>query len=417
MPPKPRVIVRFSMSWTVTPGPLDGFVPDGQETTLKVVLEDIVPGWPTERQWKHDDHCQSVGPSGAGAGGPGPAVRGHRPQAGRVLAPHRPGGPGLRDLRRLHAGRTWREPSRSWPCWSLNQFAIYVSFTPLHDAVHESASSNERINNLIGTVSAFIFVPGLSTTIYRILHMEHHRWVGDKRAGPRHLFVDAPKAVLPLVLMPPRSGSGPTGTSPSCGAIRPRKERAMFVLTLAIYVGHPGRLPALAVGRGSSSSSGSSPRRWRRSSWSTSSPTSSTRRRRTGRRRPSRPPSSSRRRPRASSTGWARPTTASTTPCPTSRSTATTACGSWATGCSPGRGSRSGACSGARSTSSFPARPTTRSGRPGWSNGARSAAPASPPSCSRASTSRCPCSPPGVAHRRPPAQRPGPPVLAVQRPR
>src|SRR4051812_40487875 len=40
----------------------------------------------------------------------------------------------------------------------LNQFAIYVSFTPLHDAVHESASSNERVNNLIGTVSAFIFV-------------------------------------------------------------------------------------------------------------------------------------------------------------------------------------------------------------------------------------------------------------------
>ena len=72
----------------------------------------------------------------------------------------------------------------------LNQFAIYMSFTPLHDAVHESASSNERLNNLIGTVSAFLFVPGLSTTIYRNLHMEHHRWVGDRdRAGTPVLVV------------------------------------------------------------------------------------------------------------------------------------------------------------------------------------------------------------------------------------
>src|ERR1044072_2753027 len=79
----------------------------------------------------------------------------------------------------------------------LNQFAIYVSFTPLHDAVHESASSNERLNNLVGTASAFIFIPGLSTTIYRILHMEHHRWVGDPDRDPDDLFVRAPKPALP----------------------------------------------------------------------------------------------------------------------------------------------------------------------------------------------------------------------------
>lgn len=118
----------------------------------------------------------------------------------------------------------------------LNQFAIYVSFTPLHDAVHESASSDQRVNNLVGTVSAFIFVPGLSTTIYRILHMEHHRWVGDRERDPDILFVHAPKAVLPLVLMIPE-WVWTHWYFTKLWKRRPPKERAMFILTLAIYVG------------------------------------------------------------------------------------------------------------------------------------------------------------------------------------
>jgi len=118
----------------------------------------------------------------------------------------------------------------------LNQFAIYVSFTPLHDAVHESASRSGRLNNLIGTVSSAIFIPGLSTTIYRILHMEHHRWVGDRNRDPDYLFVDAPKALLPLVLMGPE-WIWTHWYLTKLWKVRPRKERAMFVLTLTIYVG------------------------------------------------------------------------------------------------------------------------------------------------------------------------------------
>jgi ferredoxin-NADP reductase/fatty acid desaturase len=118
----------------------------------------------------------------------------------------------------------------------LNQFAIYVSFTPLHDAVHEAASRNVRLNNLIGTVSAFLFVPGLSTTIYRILHMEHHRWVGDEDRDPDMLFVDAPKWILWLVLMTPE-WIWTHWYITKLWRKRPPYERAMFVLTLAIYVG------------------------------------------------------------------------------------------------------------------------------------------------------------------------------------
>jgi len=118
---------------------------------------------------------------------------------------------------------------------ALNQFAIYTSFTPLHDAVHEAASRNQRLNNLIGTVSAFIFIPGLSTTVYRALHMDHHRWVGDPRRDPDIWFVHAPKVLLPLVCMVPEwiwaywyaTRMWPT---------RPRRERAMLVLAFSVYL-------------------------------------------------------------------------------------------------------------------------------------------------------------------------------------
>lgn len=139
----------------------------------------------------------------------------------------------------VFAASTWAYLAGSLPflvMLVLNQFAIYVSFTPLHDAVHESASSSERVNNLIGTVSAFLFVPGLSTTIYRILHMEHHRWVGDLDRDPDILFVHAKKAVLPLVLMTPE-WIWTHWYFTKLWNRRPPKERAMFILTLAIYVG------------------------------------------------------------------------------------------------------------------------------------------------------------------------------------
>ena len=118
----------------------------------------------------------------------------------------------------------------------LNQFAIYTSFTPLHDAVHEAASRNQHLNNVIGTVSALIFIPGLSTTVYRALHMEHHRWVGDPDRDPDLLFVDAPKWLLPLVCMAPEWVWAHWYVT-KMWSTRPRRERAMLVGALALYVG------------------------------------------------------------------------------------------------------------------------------------------------------------------------------------
>lgn len=85
----------------------------------------------------------------------------------------------------------------------LNQFAIYASFTPMHDAMHNSVSSNDRINDGVGTISIALLVPGLATAPFRRLHMEHHRWVGDKERDPDVPLVESPKWALPFIWMFP----------------------------------------------------------------------------------------------------------------------------------------------------------------------------------------------------------------------
>ncbi|HZE67246.1 MAG TPA: fatty acid desaturase [Sporichthyaceae bacterium] len=118
----------------------------------------------------------------------------------------------------------------------INQAAIYASFTVLHDAVHGSVSRNPRLNDFLGTVSAGLLLPGISTTVYRILHMEHHRWVGDKNKDPDLPFVETPRALLPLVLLIPE-WIWTHFYFTKLWRTRPKREVAMFVLTLIIYVG------------------------------------------------------------------------------------------------------------------------------------------------------------------------------------
>jgi len=106
----------------------------------------------------------------------------------------------------LFVGSTWAYVAGNLPLivmLLLNQLAFYACFTPLHDAVHNAASGNQRINDLIGTVSGTLLLPGITTPVYRRLHMEHHRWVGDRQRDPDHWFVHAPKPLLPVVFAGP----------------------------------------------------------------------------------------------------------------------------------------------------------------------------------------------------------------------
>lgn len=75
--------------------------------------------------------------------------------------------------------------------WLLSGVAIYMAFTPLHDATHRSLSSNRRLNDVIGSLSCLLLLPGITTRIYRYLHLEHHRYAGDPDRDPDELFVSA----------------------------------------------------------------------------------------------------------------------------------------------------------------------------------------------------------------------------------
>jgi vanillate O-demethylase ferredoxin subunit len=126
----------------------------------------------------------------------------------------------------------------AWLMLLLNSFAAFASFSPQHDAVHGAVSRNKYVNDLLGTVSITLLAPGVSTTIYRILHMEHHRWVGDPDRDPDDLFVKTKKRWLPLVLISPVE-IWAVWYIRKLWHRRPRVERVMFVVTVITYIAVP----------------------------------------------------------------------------------------------------------------------------------------------------------------------------------
>ncbi|MEM9576312.1 MAG: fatty acid desaturase [Pseudomonadota bacterium] len=71
--------------------------------------------------------------------------------------------------------------------------SIFISFTPMHDAAHQSLSSNRFLNDLLGTISVQLLLPGANMPLWRTLHMEHHRYVGDEEYDPDDKLVNTPR--------------------------------------------------------------------------------------------------------------------------------------------------------------------------------------------------------------------------------
>lgn len=87
--------------------------------------------------------------------------------------------------------------------FSLSTACAYVSFTPLHDAVHKSVSRYSSINDLVGSMCSVPMM--LPLRMYRHLHLMHHRYANDDGHGPSGLSLDpdhwsgtGPVALLPL---------------------------------------------------------------------------------------------------------------------------------------------------------------------------------------------------------------------------
>ena len=118
--------------------------------------------------------------------------------------------------------------------WVVNGGAIYMAFTPLHDATHRSLSGNRWLNDAIGTLSCLLLLPGITTAIYRYLHLEHHRYAGDPERDPDEPFVSSKswRAVLITASLDVLW----TRWYVSQWSERPKGERAEFLACIAFYV-------------------------------------------------------------------------------------------------------------------------------------------------------------------------------------
>jgi ferredoxin-NADP reductase/fatty acid desaturase len=85
-----------------------------------------------------------------------------------------------------------------WLLYPIMIFSFYTAFTPLHDATHRAVSSNNFLNDFLGTLSGTILLPFSTTAIYRYLHLAHHRYVGDKDLDPDDTMVVIPAKYFPF---------------------------------------------------------------------------------------------------------------------------------------------------------------------------------------------------------------------------
>ena len=117
----------------------------------------------------------------------------------------------------------------------INSFLIFFSFTPLHEATHGSFSRIRWLNDVLGTISAQLILPGFNTSLYRFLHMTHHQHTGESEIDPDYKFISSPLFTRVLnwafldVLW--------TRYYLSVWSARPKGERVRFIVGLFLYLG------------------------------------------------------------------------------------------------------------------------------------------------------------------------------------
>ncbi|MCX6389884.1 MAG: fatty acid desaturase [Solirubrobacterales bacterium] len=68
----------------------------------------------------------------------------------------------------------------AWPFGTLiNAVAGYMMFTVSHEASHHAASSNRRLNNLLGHLSMPFFALPIGHSAFRYIHMQHHQHTNE----------------------------------------------------------------------------------------------------------------------------------------------------------------------------------------------------------------------------------------------
>jgi len=94
---------------------------------------------------------------------------------------------------------TWGYLAGGWPAWlaiGVNATAIYVGFTPMHEAVHGVAHERRRVNGLVGRMGALPLT--VSLPLFRGVHLAHHAHTNDPAQDPDYVVSMRPRWLLPL---------------------------------------------------------------------------------------------------------------------------------------------------------------------------------------------------------------------------
>lgn len=74
--------------------------------------------------------------------------------------------------------------------------SIYIAFTPLHDAVHQSISKYKWINEVIGRICGWSLLATFAP--FRYVHLEHHKHTNDVDKDPDFWSGRGPWFLLPI---------------------------------------------------------------------------------------------------------------------------------------------------------------------------------------------------------------------------
>ncbi len=78
----------------------------------------------------------------------------------------------------------------------LQVVALYVIFTPLHEAMHGVAHHRDAVNEWIGRIAGAVLT--ISLPLFRAVHYEHHSHTNDPARDPDHVVATRPRWLLPL---------------------------------------------------------------------------------------------------------------------------------------------------------------------------------------------------------------------------
>lgn len=73
-----------------------------------------------------------------------------------------------------------------WAGCVMNCIAGYFLFSPIHDGLHRSISSNQSFNDFIAFLTVNGLTPYASVKLFRFMHMQHHRYTNEPENDPDH---------------------------------------------------------------------------------------------------------------------------------------------------------------------------------------------------------------------------------------